>query len=166
MMPEPDAIVLNRNSLPLDDFGGQGDFAMKTARVGAALGLSKLGCALQIVPPGKRAFPHHVHHVCDEMMVILEGEGEYRWGEDHYPIRPGDMIGAPAATRAHQIINTGEGELVYLTFSSNHEADVTEYPDSGKVAYSAGVVAGDRSTSTARAVGRMTRTDYWDGEVE
>jgi len=165
-MPEPETIVISTADVPLNDFSGGGDFALQFARVGSMLGLTDLGCALQVVPPGKKAFPHHVHHMVDEMMVILEGTGEYRWGDDRYPVGPGDLIGAPKATRAHQLANTGSTNLKYLTFSNNPSADVCEYPDSGKVAYRAGVIAGDRASGTARAIGRLVVTDYWDGEVE
>ncbi len=109
--------------------------------------------------------PHHVHHCADEMMLILEGEGTYRWGDARLPVKAGDLVGAPKAAQAHQLVNSGATPLKYLTFSSNPSADVVEYPDSGKVAYRAGMVAGDRSTGTARAIGRLTVTDYWDGEV-
>jgi len=161
----PGAVVLKAADVPLADFSGGGDFALRFGRVGAMLGLKDLGCALQVVPPGKKAFPHHVHHVADEMMVILEGRGEYRWGDERLPVGPGDLIGAPAATRAHQLINTGADDLRYLTFSTNPGADVIEYPDSGKVAYRAGMVGGDRATGSIRAIGRMTPTDYWEGEL-
>lgn len=164
-MAEPAQIVVSTADIPLNDFSGGGDFAAHYGRVGPLLGLTDLGCALQVVPPGKKAFPHHVHHCADELMLILEGRGEYRWGEERVAVKPGDLVGAPKAGRAHQLINTGESDLKYLAFSSNPSADVVEYPDSGKVAYRAGVVAGDRSTGTARAIGRLSVTDYWDGEV-
>jgi uncharacterized cupin superfamily protein len=156
--------VIAMSDVPVEDASGGGEFAAEYGRIGPLLGLTDLGCALHIIPPGKRAFPHHVHHVAEEMMVILEGTGEYRWGDDSYAVAPGDLIGAPAATRAHQLINSGGVPLKYLTFSTNPGADVVEYPDSGKVAYRAGVVGGDRGTASIRAVGRMTPTDYWDGE--
>lgn len=164
-MADPEHVVISAAQVPLMEMSGGGDFAVRLGRVGPLLGLRHLGCAVQVVPPGKKAFPHHVHHCADEMMVILEGHGEYRWGEERFPVGPGDLVGAPAATRAHQIINTGETPLRYLAFSNNPSADVVEYPDSGKVAYRAGVVGGDRATGSIRAVGRMTATDYWDGEV-
>jgi uncharacterized cupin superfamily protein len=165
MMADLATPILKTADVPLNQFSGGGEFGLHYGRVGALLGLRDLGCALQVVPPGKKAFPHHVHHVADEMMVILEGSGEYRWGEARYAVGPGDLLGAPAATQAHQIINTGTVDLKYLTFSTNPGADVVEYPDSGKVSYRAGVVGGDRSTGSIHAVGRITKTDYWDGEI-
>lgn len=161
-MAEAHSIVVCMDDVPLDDFSGGGDFAL---RIGPLLGLRDLGCALQVVPPGKKAFPHHRHHVADEMMVILAGTGEYRWGEDRLPVGPGDLVAAPAAGRAHQLVNTGTVDLRYLTVSTNPGADVIEYPDSGKVAYRAGVIGGDRASGSIRAIGRMVPADYWDGEA-
>lgn len=165
MMAEPQNIVLSLADVPLADFTGGGDFAARFGRVGPLLGLKDLGCALHVVPPGKKAFPRHVHHVADEMMLILDGTAEYRWGEERFAVTAGDLVGAPAATRAHQLVNTGDTELRYLAFSTNPGADVVEYPDSGKVAYRAGVVGGDRATGSIRAIGRLTPADYWDGEI-
>lgn len=165
-MPEPEHVVLATADVPLHEMSGGGDFTSRIGRIGPLLGLTDLGCALQVVPPGKRALPHHRHHCADEMMLILEGEGLYRWGDERLAVKAGDLVGAPKAAQAHQLVNTGAAPLRYLTFSSNPSADVVDYPDSGKVAYRAGMIAGDRSGGTARAVGRMTVTDYWDGEVE
>ena len=61
------------------------------------------------------------------------GTGEYRIGEERLPIRAGDCLGAPAGGEAHQIINTGAEELRYIGFSNNMNAEVVEYPDSGKI---------------------------------
>jgi uncharacterized cupin superfamily protein len=69
------------------------------------------------------------------------------------------------AGRAHQIENTGDVDLVCLAFSSNPDADVVEYPDSGKVACIAGMEAGDPNSGSIFAFGRLIQTDYWDGEV-
>ena len=164
-MAAPEKIVITTADVPMTDFSGVGDFASGFGRVGPLLGLKDLGCAFQVIPPGKKGVPHHIHHVADEMMVILEGVGEYRWGEDRYSVKAGDLVGAPAATRAHQLINTGAVDLKYLTFSTNPSADVVEYPDSGKVGYRAGMVAGDRATGSVRAMGRLVPADYWDGEA-
>jgi hypothetical protein len=46
-------------------------FEARFAPIAAPLGTTKLGCRLTVVPPGKKAFPHHVHHVNDELFVIL-----------------------------------------------------------------------------------------------
>src|SRR5260370_26030542 len=109
-------------------------FEARFAPIAAPLGATKLGCRLTVVPPGKKAFPHHVHHVNDELFVILSGEGTLRFGAEQYPVGLGDVIVCPAGgpDRAHQLINTSQGELRYLSISSMDLPEVAEYPDSSK----------------------------------
>jgi uncharacterized cupin superfamily protein len=117
-----------------------------------------------IVPPGKRAYPFHRHHVIDEMFYVLSGEGHCRIGEEILPVRAGDLIAAPAGMEAHQLVNTSSADLRYLSFSTLGGADIIDYPDSGKVAAAAGVKNADLSTATIKVMGRVAPADYFDGE--
>ena len=159
-----DKVVVNVDDVPLSDRGNGKQFAVKWGRVGPQLGLNALGCALHVVPPGKKAFPFHRHHVMDEMFYILSGEGQYRFGDAKFPVRAGDVVAAPAGSKAHQLINTGAGELRYLGISTMSGVEVVDYPDSGKVGVTAGVKNSDIATATYRGMGRMTAADYYDGE--
>ena len=105
--------IVNIADVPLRDGGNGKQFAAKLGRIGGLIGSQKLGCQLHVVAVGQKAFPRHAHHVNEEMFFILMGEGTYRVGEETYPIREGDVISAPPgdATTAHQIVNTGAGEL-------------------------------------------------------
>jgi uncharacterized cupin superfamily protein len=156
--------VVNLERLELESFSHGEKFAIAMGEVSRSLGLEKLGCTLHVVPPGKAAFPFHRHHGCDEMFLILSGNGEYRLGEERIAIRAGDCLGAPAGGVAHQIINTGTEPLRYLGFSNNESFDIVEYPDSGKVGMRAGVKNNDRSTATYLGRGWLKTADYWDGE--
>jgi uncharacterized cupin superfamily protein len=143
-------------------------FEARMAAIAAPLGATKLGCRLTVLPPGKKAFPHHVHHVNDELFVILNGEATLRFGVEQYPVRSGDVIVCPAGgvDRAHQLINTSAGELRYLSISSLELPEVAEYPDSGKFGvYS--VMATETTPPGRRLVflGRIeSGVDYFDGE--
>ncbi|MHA3915033.1 cupin domain-containing protein [Halovulum sp. GXIMD14793] len=75
---------------------GSARFGATIARLGDAIGSKQLGCAYMQVEPGKRAYPFHCHHGNEEMMIILEGEGSYRFGDQTYPIKSGDICAAPA----------------------------------------------------------------------
>ena len=156
--------VINIDDVPLADRGNGKSFAVKWGRVGPALGLNALGCAVHVVPPGKKAFPFHRHHVMDELFFILSGEGQYRWGDETLPIKTGDLVSAPAGSKAHQLINTGNGELRYLGISSAAATEVVDYPDSGKIGVMAGVKNGDFRSATYAGMGRMEKADYFDGE--
>jgi uncharacterized cupin superfamily protein len=163
-MTKLDNPIINIADIATMDRGNGQGFAVKWGRVGDKLGLAALGCALHIVPPGKRAFPYHRHHVMDELFFILSGEGQYRWGDKTFPLKAGDLVGAPAGTEAHQIINTGGADLCYLGISSDSPAEVVDYPDSGKIGVVAGVKNGDFMSASYRGLGRLAKADYFDGE--
>ena len=151
--------------LPLESFS-QGD-SYQSADVGIAerIGLTQIGARYSEVPPGKTGCPCHVHHVEDEMFVILEGEGIYRFGSKSYTVMAGDVLGAPrgGVEYAHKLTNTGKGPLKYLSISTKSDIDVFEYPDSGKFLVSSTVVAG--GVGKFRYIGRgKSSLDYWDGE--
>ena len=156
--------VINIDDVALAGRGNGKSFAVQWGRVGPALGLKTLGCAVHVVPPGKKAFPFHRHHVMDELFVILSGEGVYRWGEDVLPVKAGDLVAAPAGTHAHQLINTGKSDLRYLGVSSISGTEVVDYPDSGKIGVTAGVKNADFKTASFLGMGRLEKADYYDGE--
>ena len=63
--------IVNLAEVPLKDNGDGMSFQARVGRVGPMLGLSGLGCTLTVVPPGKRAYPFHRHHVFSELFYIL-----------------------------------------------------------------------------------------------
>ena len=99
-MPDPQKPIVNIADVPLRDFGQGEKFSAKLARIAPMVGSTGLGCMLTVVPPGKRAFPFHRHHVIHEMFFILSGTGEYRLGDKTHPLRAGDIIAAPAGGEA------------------------------------------------------------------
>ncbi|CAN5909727.1 cupin domain-containing protein [soil metagenome] len=143
-------------------------FEARDGSVAAAIGARQLGCALTVVPPGKRAWPFHNHHINEELFLILDGTGTVRIGAETFPIRAGDVIAAPPgdATTAHQIINTGDRDLRYLAISTMQPQEVVEYPDAGKVAIYVGSAPGqDPAPRTFNYRGRLgPAAEYWDGE--
>jgi uncharacterized cupin superfamily protein len=156
--------VISVDDVPLAERGNGKSFVLKYGRTGPALGLNALGCAIHVVPPGKKAFPFHRHHVMDELFFIVSGEGQYRWGNETFPVKASDLVSAPAGTEAHQLINTGKTDLRYLGISSMSSVDIVEYLDSGKIGAAAGVKNGDFKTATYVGMGRMEKADYYDGE--
>ena len=167
MADEKTKPVMNVADVPLRESGHGNSFKAETGSFGRLIGSTGIGVNLHVVPPGKRAFPYHVHHNTHELFLVLEGEGTYRFGPDSYPVKAGDVLAAPTGGPevAHQLINTGKVPLRYLGISANPGAgDVVEYPDSGKFAVSSRY---DRATgkSGLRYIGRPAGSpDYWDGE--
>jgi uncharacterized cupin superfamily protein len=159
--------VMNIADVPLRDNAHGETFEAKVGSFGKMIGSTGIGVMLHVVPPGKRAFPFHAHHQTQELFVVMEGEGTYRFGKDSYPVKAGDVLAAPTGgpEHAHQIINTGAAPLKYLGISANPVGtDVVEYPDSGKFAVSSRF---DWSTGKGgvRYIGRAENSlDYWEGE--
>ena len=156
--------IVNVADVALQDADNGKAFQAKVGRIAPTLGLSGLACTVTIVPPGKRAYPFHRHHVSNELFFVLSGSGEVRLDARTLPLRAGDFIANPAGAEAHQIVNTGTSELRYLAISDVSPVDVIDYPDSGKVAVAAGVRNGDLSTATYKAIGHITPAGYFDGE--
>src|SRR5688572_28216014 len=102
-MPKP---IMNLDEVAFDDIEANGKFTSKRGSIGRHLGARRLGYNLTIVPPGKTQCPSHCHHGEEEMFLILEGEGELRFGGQRYPIRKHDVIACPQGGPevAHQII--------------------------------------------------------------
>jgi len=160
--------ILNLSEIPLTDHGHAPDFAAKLGQFGPLIGLQQLGCRLVILPPGKKAWPYHAHHVNEELFIILGGTGTLRLGGAEHPVKAGDVIACPAGgpETAHQLVNTGDAELRYLAISTMMSPEVCEYPDSGKFTVISGSApGGDKSKRRTWYVGRAENSlDYWDGE--
>lgn len=152
--------------LSLTPFDRGHSYESSDAQVARRIGLQKLGATYIEVPLGKTSCPFHVHHVEEEMFVILEGKGRYRFGRSIYEVESGDVLGAPCggAEFAHKLTNTGTTTLRYLAISTKARTDVCEYPDSGK--FGVGTRTDDKSINF-RYIGRATNPlDYWDGEPD
>lgn len=156
--------IMNLEDVTFDDVEENGLYTSKRARFSDQIGARMLGYNLTVLPPGKAQCPFHSHRGEEEMFLILEGEGELRFGTERYPIRRHDVIACPTggAEVAHQIINTGTETMRYLALSNRAEIDICEYPDSGKV-----LVGADPSGRPGlRGMYRAeTTVDYYDRET-
>ncbi len=149
--------------------GGSGKLGGMVCSFGSQLGLGRLGLLRSVVEPGKRAFPFHNHLGTEEAFVILEGEGTYRYGDGEHAVRAGDVCGAPKGGRdtAHQLVNTGDGPLVYIGISSSSDPDIVEYPDSDKFAAVAVAPGSDWFNAYFRTVRPAEGgVGYFDGETD
>lgn len=156
--------IVNIDEAELKDTGDGKAFSARIAKLAPMIGSTALGCTLTVLQPGKKAWPFHRHHVIHELVYVLEGTGELRLGDERFPIKAGDLIASPAGQEAHQIANDSGAELKYLAFSTLGEVDILDYPDTGKVAYAAGIKNADFKTATIVGLGRLTPTDYFEGE--
>lgn len=155
--------VLNLAEVEFDDVEENGLYTSRRGRISAHIGARHLGYNLTVLPPGKVQCPFHCHHGEEEMFLILEGEGELRFGDRRYPLRPHDVIACPPGGPevAHQIINTGTTTMRYLALSTLVDIELCEYPDSRKVL----VVTGRPDQPGIRKMFRAESTvDYYDRE--
>ncbi|MGL6110293.1 MAG: cupin domain-containing protein [Rubrivivax sp.] len=118
---------------------------------------AQLGAAIDTVAPGKRSCPYHYHLAQEEMFVVLEGHGHLRVAGEMLPLRAGDVIFIPSGPEyPHQLVNTSQAPLKYLSISTQQYPEICHYPDSGKTAAFA---KGHRLMQRQAA-----NLDYWDGE--
>lgn len=155
--------LMNLDEAEFDDIEENGFYTSKRATISDLIGAKKLGYNLTVLPPGKAQCPFHCHHGEEEMFLILEGEGELRFGSEKYPLRKHDVVACPPGGTevAHQIVNTGKETMRYIALSTLVEVEACEYPDSQKVL----VVAGPRGARGLRKMVRAESTvDYYDRE--
>ena len=124
------------------------------------IGGQKLTASLWELPPGKRSFPLHFHHVTEEALFVVSGSAKVRTPEGEHEIGPGDYVSFPAGGPAHQLVNDGQEPLVYLGLSAVFGHDIVEYPDSNKLACS----VGSFPTGKRFIFRRSEQPDYWEGE--
>lgn len=155
-------LIRNFNEAPLQHERRDPLYESHAARLGTDTAAQKLGASVDIVAPGKRSCPYHFHYAQEEMFVILDGQGTLRVAGEMLPIRSGDVIFIPPGPEyPHQLINTSDAPLKYLSISTRETPEVCEYPDSGK--YQAMVTINGARAFTA--VQRSDATlDYWEGE--
>ena len=132
------------------------------ARLATGTVASKLGASIDTVAPGQRSCPYHFHYAQEEMFIVLEGTGTLRVAGEMLPLRAGDVIFVPPGPEyPHQLINTSDAPLKYLSVSTRESPEVCEYPDSGKYLAMARGADGQPWEGLHRAADNV---DYWEGE--
>jgi uncharacterized cupin superfamily protein len=132
------------------------------ARLATGTVAQKLGASVDTVAPGKRSCPYHFHYAQEEMFVVIAGSGTLRVAGEMLPLRAGDVVFIPPGPQyPHQIINTSNAPLKYLSISTRESPEICEYPDSGKYLAEASSSDGKGFDAIQRA---SESIDYWDGE--
>ena len=157
--------IMNIEDAPTHELDHGDNFAVKMAQLAGPIGAVAIGANLSRVPPGKAAFPHHHHFANEEHFFILSGSGRLRVGDETFAVKPHDYIvnlaGGPE--HAHQLINTGDEDLVYLAISTKIAPEVVGYPDSKKTAAMA-LPWGQQPGPYLVHDDTKGQVGYWDGE--
>jgi uncharacterized cupin superfamily protein len=155
-------LIRNFDEVPRKHFVRAPHYDSEGARLALGTAAKKLGASIDVVAPGKRVCPYHLHHAQEEMFVVLAGSGTLRVAGESLPIKSGDVIFIPAGPEyPHQILNTSDEPLKYLSISTMEQPEICEYPDSGKY-----LAEGSRDHESGFDVidRRKSSLDYWDGE--
>lgn len=143
----------------------RGSYGVRGTRVGAQAGAKRLGAAVYELDPGKKNLPYHAHYGIEELIVVLRGTPTLRTPEGERELAEGEVVALlPGRGGAHQLINRSDAVARFLIFSTKAQADLIEYPDSGKISAQGG------EWGTPDAVAYMLSTDkqldYFEGEPE
>ena len=156
------ALIRNFDDAPRTRLLREPHYDAQGARLARGTAARKLGASVDVLAPGKRGCPYHLHHAQEEMFIVLDGHGTLRVAGEMLPLKPGDVVFIPAGPEyPHQIINTSQAPLKYLSISTMEVPEICEYPDSGKYLAEGSL---DKSTPFDVIARRGASLDYWDGE--
>ncbi|MFO1414830.1 MAG: cupin domain-containing protein [Burkholderiales bacterium] len=158
------ALIRNVDTVPMEAFTRPPLYEGRSARMAPGTAARKLGATIDVLAPGKRGCPYHFHHAQEEMFVVLEGRGTLRVAGEMLPLVAGDVVFVPPGPEyPHQIVNTSDAPLKYLSISTKDTPEIVEYPDSGKYLAMAGK-PGAPAPDFATVQPKADSADYWLGE--
>jgi uncharacterized cupin superfamily protein len=98
--------------------------------LGDVFGLTNFGVNLTRLPPGAISAFRHAHTRQDELVYVLEGEPTLVTNAGETRLRPGMVAGFKAGTGdAHQLVNRGETDVVFIEVGDRSAGDRVSYPD-------------------------------------
>ena len=149
-------------------FGEHGGFASRRRRVvgidPSIGGADRLGASVWEIVPGGIQAPYHFHHVQEELLLVLTGTPTLRSPDGERELCPGDVVFFPRGPAgAHQLLNRGSESARVFFASDLAQAEVAEYPDSGKLRV---VTRGESQTGERLAHSFRLDDDvpYFEGE--
>ena len=99
-----------------------------TRTLGTAVGLARIGIHLIRLAPGHDSTQFHSHSADEEFIYILEGRAIAEIGDQEYEVGPGDFIGLPVPSPAHNLRNSFAEDCHYLVGGERNPLDVVDYP--------------------------------------
>jgi uncharacterized cupin superfamily protein len=143
------------DDVPWEDYARGDRFGVRFRQLGEFGGAAHVGVNMEVLEPGRQAYPAHYHMLEEEHVLVLEGRVTLRLGERSYELREGHHVCFPAGQKAgHALINDSEAPCRYLIIGERNPNDVIVYTDSGRV----GV------RLTGEGYRKSATQDYWEGE--
>lgn len=99
-----------------------------TRGLGTVAGLERIGIHLIRLPPGHDSTQFHSHSADEEFIYILEGRAIAEIGDLECEVGPGDFIGLPVPSPAHNLRNSFAEDCHYLVGGERNPLDVVDYP--------------------------------------
>ena len=96
-------------------------------------GMQRCHLSMGRLPPGKESFATHDHARQEEFIFILDGTGRLTLGKEEIDLGPGDFVGFPTDGTPHNLLNSGQTDLVYLMGGEGGDIEVARFPDAGKL---------------------------------
>lgn len=97
--------------------------------LGDLFGLTNFGVNLTRLPPGCASALRHAHTVQDEFVYVLEGIATLRDDDGDTQVSAGMCAGFKAGGGAHQLLNLGDQDVVYLEVGDRSPGDSVDYPN-------------------------------------
>jgi uncharacterized cupin superfamily protein len=149
---EPFAI----DQVPVEDYAQGSRFGVRFQQLGEFGGCSHVGVCMEVLAPGKQAYPAHYHMLEEEHLFVLEGSATLRLGEKTYELSAGHYVCFPAGQKAgHALVNHTASPCRYLVIGERNPNDVVVYTDSGRV----GV------RLTGEGYRKSATMGYWESEA-
>ncbi len=125
--------------------------------LGDAVGLQRIGFHLFRVPPGRESFAYHAHYTEEEFFFVLSGRGIVEMAGEKYEVGPGDFMGFPAPSVAHQLYNPFDEDLVYIAGGERHQAEIADFPKNEKRLVRVGMTFSFHDIEAAESFGPLPK---------
>lgn len=147
---------------PLEQFSWK-----TTARLGNQAKSKYLNFDIRTLDPGKYSFPYHFHRASEEFFIILSGEISLRSPEGFTRLDTGDMVFfEEGPSGAHQLYNHSDAPCTYLDIRAAFGIDISEYPDTGKIATLPFFELFDSGSKTDYFKGEENVASKWPVEIQ
>jgi uncharacterized cupin superfamily protein len=126
---------------------------------------ARLGASVWDIAPGAGQCAYHFHHLQEEVLVVLRGQPTLRTPGGERVLNEGDVVHfVTGPSGAHALRNDTEQTIRVLWISELADAELAEYPDSGKIR-----AMTRRESQTGERLAANFRlddaVDYLDGEL-
>lgn len=101
-------------------------------QISRMIGLKRTGVTIARMPAGKESFVYHSHHLEEEWLYILSGNGIAEIDGVEYEVGAGDFMAFPTPSVAHHLRNPNPEDLVYLMGGENLETEIADFPKMDK----------------------------------